>query len=1085
MTGILEGVGIVVVKPRSQNFTFLMAVSPILEKIVSFAEAYLAEDPNGSLTKTRQWAEILAKRVAAKVGITTDPKDTQLELLKKLENAGAISGEVGRIFHSIRKTGNAAIHGMAGDYTEAETSLRMAHTLAVWFIRSYGGQPTFQAQAFVLPKPPISLAEQQQAEHDQLKNDLAKAYAEIEALKNETTALSKKQVEKLIADAKKQTEKVKLSEEETRQIIDQMLRDAGWTVDSNTLFYKNGTRPQAGKNLAIAEWPCTKYRADYVLFAGLMPVAVVEAKRKNKNVISALEQSDRYSRTFDVTNDMTSPGGPWGVNRVPFLYSTNGRGYLKQLEESSGIWFRDVRSHLGGSRAIPCFHTPDDLMALLKQDLLAAHEKLEDDPIESLKLRTYQNEAIQAVEKALFQGERRMLLAMATGTGKTRTSLGLVYRLLKSGRFRRILFLVDREALGEQTLASFQATYLEGHLSLTQIYDVKGLKDDAPDSSTRLHIETVQTLSRRIFSAEGDQLPPVGLYDCIVVDECHRGYTLDRQMGEAELEFRSEEEYLSRYRRVIEYFDAVKIGLTATPALHTTQIFGHPVYQYSYRQAVVDGYLTDHTPPVQVTTNLAAYGIHWDKGEVVSVFEAEDGVITTVELPDEVNLEVESFNRAVLAKGFNKAIAEELAFSYDLLNERGKTLIFCVNDHHCDTVVRYLRDAYRELGADDAEIAIQKITGAADRPNELIRRFKNEEYPKIAVTVDLLTTGIDVPAITNLVFIRQVRSRILYEQMLGRATRRCDEIEKESFRIFDFVRLYEALEPVNTMKPVVANPKITFEQLGQELQGEGTDELKQLARDQFLAKFHRRVERLSKNERFTEAAGINAKELAKQMKTWGPDQLSNFLKQNSGVLRFLDEVKVGDPRKPIISEHEDSVIETNRGYGKAERPEDYLESFKEWVSSNLNDIPALQVVCQRPRDLTRKDLKELKRILDEAGYSEQYLNTAYAETNQAMAASVIAYIRQHALGTPLESHDMRVERGLQKILASRIWTEAQKGWLRALADGIKANVVLDVEALNEGQFRIKGGMQRINKFFDGQIQEILGDLQEAIWKDVI
>lgn len=1067
-------------QPRSQNFKFLITISPMLEKIASYAEAYLADDPNGSLVKTRQWAEILTKRIAAKVGIPSD--QTQLDLLNKLENMGAISGEIARLFHSIRKTGNAAVHGLAGDLDEAETSLRMAHTLAVWFLRAYGGEPTFKHEAFVLPKPPADIAAEKEAAEAQLKADLAQAKAEIEALKKEV--LSQAQISQLIAGSKQFAQKVELSEAETRQLIDQMLRDQGWTVNSSLLTYKKGARPQAGQNMAIAEWPCGKGRADYVLFIGLMPVAVVEAKRKALNVMSALDQAERYSRDFDLTADLTSPGGPWGVNKIPFLYSTNGRGYLKQLLESSGIWFRDVRTHLGASRALPAFHTPEDLAALLKQDLLEAQAKLAKEPIEALELRYYQREAIKAVEDALYQSERRILLAMATGTGKTRTALGLVYRLLKSGRFRRILFMVDREALGEQTLASFKATNLEGHLSLTQIYDVKGLDDGPPAASTRLDIETVQTLSRRILSPGEAGAPPVGLYDCIVVDECHRGYTLDRQMGDEELEYRSEEEYLSRYRRVIEHFDAVSVGLTATPALHTTEIFGKPVYQYSYRQAVVDGYLVDHGPPVQIKTQLSVEGIHWQQGEQVSVFKAQEGTIDTVTLPDDVDLEIDSFNRAVLAEGFNKAVAKELALNYDLLSQPGKTLIFCVTDHHCDTVIRCLWEAYAELGETDVESKIKKITGNAHKPDQLIREYKNEAQPKIAVTVDLLSTGIDVPAITNLVFLRQVRSRILYEQMLGRATRLCPEIGKESFRIFDFVRLYEAMEPVNTMKPVVANQQISFEQLAGELQGYGSDTFKKQVREQFLAKFHRRAGKLAEYEGFTIAAGMDAKALAGALKSWTAQTLADYLAEHPKVIDYLDNVKVGDSRLPYISEHEDRVMETTRGYGKAKRPEDYLESFRAWVNENLNAIPALKVVCQRPRDLTRKDLKALERILDEAGFSKQYLRDAYAQTNQAMAANVIAYIRQQALGSALEAHEVRVERGLQRILASRDWTEAQKGWLRQLADGIKGNDVLDVEALNEGQFATKGGAKRINAIFNGQIEEVLKDLQEAIWKDV-
>lgn len=160
-------------QPRSQNFTFLLSLSAALEKIAGFAEVYLAEDPNGSLTKTRQFAELLAKRVAAKVGVQQGPTENQYDLLKKLENAGAITGGMAQLFHSIRQAGNAAVHGLAGDHDEAETSLRMAHTLAVWYIRAYGGQPTFQAQSFYTPKPPASLTAEKAAEQEQLKADNA------------------------------------------------------------------------------------------------------------------------------------------------------------------------------------------------------------------------------------------------------------------------------------------------------------------------------------------------------------------------------------------------------------------------------------------------------------------------------------------------------------------------------------------------------------------------------------------------------------------------------------------------------------------------------------------------------------------------------------------------------------------------------------------------------------------------------------------------------------------------------------------------------------------------------------------------
>ena len=184
---------------------------------------------------------------------------------------------------------------------------------------------------------------------------------------------------------------------------------------------------------------------------------------------------------------------------------------------------------------------------------------------------------------------------MATGTGKTRMSIGLLYRLCKAGRFRRVLFLVDRTALGEQTTEALVDFRLEQHQSFTDIYEVKQLGDVQPNRETRLHIATIQGMIKRLLYAAEDAQPlPIDQYDCVIVDECHRGYNLDREMSDTELSFRSEQDYISQYSRVLDHFDAVRIGLTATPALHTTGIFGEPVYTYSYRQAVIDGYLIDH-----------------------------------------------------------------------------------------------------------------------------------------------------------------------------------------------------------------------------------------------------------------------------------------------------------------------------------------------------------------------------------------------------------------------------------------------------------------------------------------------------------
>ncbi|MEK3940072.1 DEAD/DEAH box helicase family protein [Bacillus sp. FSL R5-0431] len=257
---------------------------------------------------------------------------------------------------------------------------------------------------------------------------------------------------------------------------------------------------------------------------------------------------------------------------MPFLYATNGRPYLRQLHEESGIWFWDSRKPLEHARPLEGWHSPDDLQLLLSQDDKDANKRLEEEGITKFGLRHYQQNAVLATAEALKEGQRRMLIAMATGTGKTRTAIALMYRLIKSKKCRRILFLVDRNSLGKQTEDALKDTKIEGY-SFADIYDVESLEDMSPEVETKVQIATVQGMVRRLFYSDNEKLPSVG-HDFIIVDEAHRGYTSDKEMSEEELEFRDQNDYFSQYRRVIDYFDAACLGLTATPALHTTEILG-------------------------------------------------------------------------------------------------------------------------------------------------------------------------------------------------------------------------------------------------------------------------------------------------------------------------------------------------------------------------------------------------------------------------------------------------------------------------------------------------------------------------------
>lgn len=949
-------------------------------------------------------------------------------------------------------------------------------------------------------------AAEQDAEVSKNKAALAEAQAKIAALEAKQEAIVEErqaavakapasEVDKVIRLSNEAAAAIDLDEASTRELIDQQLRDAGWEAHSTELRYSKGARPQKGKNLAIAEWPTDSGPADYVFFLGLKAIGVVEAKRKKKDVASALEQSKRYSEGFKATEGVLLDG-PWGKYKVPFLFASNGRPFLEQLRTKSGIWHIDIRRPTNLGKPLHDWPSPEGLKERLRQDLDAANQKLSVEPTDYLGLRDYQVNAIKAVEEAITKEQSKLLVAMATGTGKTRTAIGLVYRLLKANRFRRILFLVDRSSLGEQTTNAFNEVEIENLLNFGQIFGIdsvwleKNAKRDA-SVAIRLTVSTVQGMVHRIFDeANPTAAPKVDDYDCIIVDECHRGYGLDQELTDAELSLseygiRSQDDYISKYRRVLEHFDAVKIGLTATPAKHTAAIFGRPVVQYTYREAVIDGHLIDHEPPINITTRLAEEGIHLDKGEQVQLFDPGTVKIDLVDLEDELDFEVTAFNKRVLNENFNRVVCEELAKHFDPeLPE--KTLIFAATDLHADQVVDLLKKALKKQYGSVEDGMVVKITGNADKPLKLIRRFKNEKTPKIVVTVDLLTTGIDVPSICNLVFLRRVRSRILYDQMIGRATRQCDEIGKETFRIYDAVGLYESLRDVTQMKPVVSMANVSFPQLVEEL-ARVVAEVPELALhqevlDQLVAKLQRKKKRFKGQEleMFQATAQMSPDELADQLRKQSPSEALEYFKQNELVLKVL--ASTGPSPGLYLSDVADEVVSVTKGYGAAKRPEDYLDSFAKYVNDNINTLPALTVVAQRPRDLTRTQLKELEIELSTKGFTEASLRSAWSDAkNEDIAASVVGFVRQAALGDPLKNYTERVDKAVKKLQQKHEFTRVQKQWLERIAKQLKQETIVDRAALNSGRFATDGGFERFNKVFDGKLEMILGDLHENIW----
>ena len=1080
------------------NFEFLNSRFPVLANFGELAEKYLYSDSNSCLMKLGMIGETIVNLCFTYDRILLPQDNTAANRINGLFREGMITRDLKDILHALRINRNKATHENYASVSDGKALIQMAYSLCEWFMQTYGDW-NYQNRPFVMPDE-ITESVSSDKKHEQAKEE--KLIKEAEKVATATPVMEKEIRKKQSGKAASQRIK---SEAETRYLIDEQLRKVGWEADTERLRYSKGTRPAKGHNIAIAEWPTdstvgNRGYVDYALFVGMQLVATLEAKAIHKDIPSVIDyQCKDYSKNIRSV-DKIYQISTWYSYGVPFTFATNGRPYLEQYNTKSGIWFLDLRQPDNAPKALRGWMSPEGIMELLNKDISARNQDLQEMSYDLLRdkdglnLYEYQIRAIKAAEEAIINGRRNILLAMATGTGKTRTILGMIYRFLKTGRFHRILFLVDRTALGEQAFDVFQEVKLEDLMTLDDIYNIKGLDDKEIDRETRIQIATVQSMVKRIMYNDGDTMPAVSDYDLVIIDEAHRGYILDREMGEDEILYRDQMDYQSKYRSVVEYFDAVKIALTATPALQTTEIFGQPVFKYTYREAVIEGYLVDHDVPHRLLTKLNTEGSHYKKGDTIVRYDPVTGEITNSELlEDELDFDVDAFNRQVITEPFNQTVLAEIARDIDPESPdvQGKTLIFAVNDDHADLIVKILKEIYTEMGVDND--AIMKITGSVGGGNkkkvkDAIRRFKNERFPSIVVTVDLLTTGIDVPAITTLVFMRRVKSRILFEQMMGRATRRCPEIHKTHFEIYDPVGVYDSLEAVNTMKPVVVNPSATFEQLLEGLEVLEDERHVQNQIDQIVAKLQRKKQHMDAEtmEQFISMAGEqDPTQFIADIQQRKPQDAKKRLLAHAELFKMLAQFKPDGRYSVVISDHEDKLLEHSRGYGKDRKPEGYLDAFADYIKINLNKIAALNIICTRPKELTREGLRSLRLTLDREGFTTQQLNMAVSQmTNEEIAADIISLIRRYAIGSTLISHEARIRQAVDKLKKAHKFSKQELNWIARMEKYLMEESVLNIAVFDEdGRFKAQGGFAKINKVFGGKVESIILELNEYLYDD--
>lgn len=886
-----------------------------------------------------------------------------------------------------------------------------------------------------------------------------------------------------------------------KQLIDGALKRAGWKIAS----FEQGRPLSKYERCAIEEYPTENGPVDYALCVGGRIVGVVEAKKLSLGPQNVLSQAERYSKGL-----MVSPFDFHGF-RVPFLYSTNGEV----------IWHHDIRHELSRSRQMSGFHTPAALEEMLSRDFEGAISKLHAMPNDHPRIaaRPYQVEANTSIEKAIGDRKRHMLVAMATGTGKTFMTVNEVYRLMKSGLAKRILFLVDRRALAAQAVRTFASFEPEPGLKFNKIYQVYSQRFQKEDfgedekfdptvlpneyltspkpGDAFVYVSTIQRMAVNLFGREtvlgggeegveddADKLDniPIHAFDLVIADECHRGYTAKQ---------------LAVWRQTLEHFDAIKIGLTATPASHTTSYFKDIVYRYEYERAVREGNLVDYDV-VSISSNVRMNGIFLQEGEEVGYVNPETGAKQMDLLEDERQFESKEIEEKVTSPDSNRKILEEVK-RYALEHESRygrlpKTLIFAANDlphtSHADQLVDIARDVF---GRGDSYV--QKITGSktVDRPLQRIREFRNRPAPGIVVTVDMLSTGVDIPDLEFIVFLRPVKSRILFEQMLGRGTRKGERFpDKSHFTVFDcfggtLLAYFKDATDI-TAEPLEQEARTMAEVIEAIWQNHDRD-----YNIRCLVKRLQRIDKeMSGEARDLFAAYISAGDVGVYAKNL-PKRLNEDFTGTMTVLRNPEFQKlcVEYPRKKrtfvVAYETQDEVTSqwlVRGADGKEYKPEDYLTAFSRFVAENPEHIEAIQILQKTPEDWSPDALGELRDKLSKTPqrFTVENLQKAHAIQYHKALADIISMVK-HASdnSNPLLTATERVDKAFAAVTSGRTFTTDQQQWLGRIKAHMIENLSVDQDDFESlPVFTRFGGWKKANAVFVGQLPTLIKSFNQAI-----
>ena len=817
-------------------------------------------------------------------------------------------------------------------------------------------------------------------------------------------------------------------EEKARQNIDRLLTAAGWTIQDREQMNLG-----AAQGVAVREYPMSSGPTDYLLFVNRRAVGVIEAKPEGTTLSGVSDQTEKYLRGVP-------PLLPSYQKPLPFGY------------ESTGVetFFRDLRDPDSSSRPVFAFHKPETLERWIKQQQALRYNLQILPRLKEHGLRDCQIEAITNLEKLFAANHSRTLIQMATGSGKTYTAVSFVYRLIKHAKAERILFLVDRSNLGRQTLKEFQQyTTPDDGRKFTELYNVQHLTTNRIDKVNNVCITTIQRLysmlkgdsdfdeeneSRSLFNHDSGNQPaaeveynptiPISTFDFIITDECHRSI-------------------YNRWRPVLEYFDAFIVGLTATPSKQTLGFFAQNlVTEYPHERAVADGVNVGYEV-YRIKTEITEEGSRIDAGFYVDRRDKLTRKVQWEQLDEDMEYSANRLDRDVVASDQIRTVIQtfrDKLFTeiFPGRTEVPKTLIFAKDDSHAEDILHIVREEFGK-GNDFCKKITYRTTG--DTAENLLASFRNSYNPRIAVTVDMVATGTDIKPLECIIFMRNVRSQVYFEQMKGRGTRTIsstdlqavtpDAHHKTHFVIVDAVGVCE--NDKTDSRPLERKQSVPFDKLLEAVASgdQDPDTLTSLAGR--LARLDREIGDDGR-EQITEVSGgislqrmihalFDAMDPDKHQQSIGliasltetpiPERIRLLLESSTEALTH-EQIQeraawfIAEACKPFYDpDLRNALIELNKqqvqtidtvsqdnvtfaGFDSESkaRAEQHVASFKQFIEDNKDELTALQIIYSQPygrRQLTDQQVRQLAEAIKQPPYyfTKENLWQAYERLDQS------------------------------------------------------------------------------------------------------